>query len=594
MVEKKYLILICLILFISLFGGTIFAQPFDVEPIIKTKADYQQGFILFMFELDENYHITDLKNGFFQIKLKENDLLEIKDVVFPEGVIFGDEKVYKGQFAVKVFVRSLAEVRQPAKVEFDVSFQICQETPTEICFAPNNKMVNVELSALFRSVDTKSGTEKQTVDQQTGQKTSFLKKILRLINRELARRSVLLFILIFLGGFLMSLSPCVYPVIPIIMGYVGTRSGKSKLRGFFLSLVFVVGLALVYSILGVIAALTGSLIGISFQNPLVVVAISAIFILMGLSLAGFFEIPVPSSISSKVQKGHRSEFLGALIIGGVAGIIAAPCVGPVLFAILSYISETRDALFGFLLTFTFAMGLGIIFLLVGTFSGVISSLPKGGKWMESIKYFFAVLLIIGGIVILTLITATWFDLLLWGVFLISLSIMLGVFKPLTEDDKWQKLKKIGLVLIFLLGGILFVKAINTKYFPVKVGAIGSIQEELSWLPTMEEGIDLAKREQKLLLVDFYADWCTPCKKMDKNTFSAPQVRSVLKGFVLVKLDYTKESKEEAAIKKQFKVPGPPTVLILQPENSIVLAKIIGYVDKEEFLTTLNALPGLKK
>ena len=285
MVEKKKTIIGSLILLVVILATAAGAQGFDVEPVINTEADYQQGWILFKFRLDEDHHITDLKNNFFQITLGDNDYLAITEVVFPKGTPFEDEMVFKGDFTVKVYVKSLQALKQPVKLGFEVSYQICQERPTEVCFAPSSQTVEFQLKSTFKKAEIQSGSTQQAADQGA-ESLSFLQRILNLINRELSKRSLLLFLLIFLGGFLMSLSPCVYPVIPIIMGYVGTRSGTSKLRGFSLSLVFVVGLALVYSILGVIAGLTGSLIGISFQNPLVVVIISGIFILMGLSLAG--------------------------------------------------------------------------------------------------------------------------------------------------------------------------------------------------------------------------------------------------------------------------------------------------------------------
>jgi len=294
---------------------------------------------------------------------------------------------------------------------------------------------------------------------------SWLQRFIKLLKEELANKSLLLFLLVFFLGFLTSLTPCVYPVIPIVMGYIGTRSGKKKLKGFYLSIFFVLGLAFVYSILGVIAAMAGSMIGVTFQNPIVVIIIASIFIVMGLSLSGLFEIPVPSSISSKVQSGSgKSEIIASLIVGGVAGIIAAPCAGPVLVTLLSWISQTKDALLGFLLTFIFSLGMGILFLVVGTFSGVISSLPKGGKWMDYIKYFFAVILIIGGIYILTTITPAWLTLFLWGAALIVITIFIGVFKPAGENRLKGKIYRFVLLLVLLVGIFLLYKSLEVKYF----------------------------------------------------------------------------------------------------------------------------------
>jgi thiol:disulfide interchange protein DsbD len=186
---------------------------------------------------------------------------------------------------------------------------------------------------------------------------------------------------------------------------------------------------------------------------------------MGLSLSGLFEIPIPSSISSKVQSGgSKSEIIGSLVVGGVAGIIAAPCAGPVLVTLLSWISQTRDVLLGFLLTFIFSLGMGIIFLVVGTFSGVVSAMPKGGKWMDYVKYFFAVILMAGGVYILTTIIPGWVSLLLWGVLLISVSVFIGLFKAREEYKIKNKIYKFIVLLIFLVGIFLFYKSLELKFF----------------------------------------------------------------------------------------------------------------------------------
>jgi thiol:disulfide interchange protein len=297
------------------------------------------------------------------------------------------------------------------------------------------------------------------------QKTGWFDRLVELLNQELEKKSLLLFALVFLLGFLTSLTPCVYPVIPIVMGYIGTRSGKKKLKGFYLSIFFVLGLAFVYSVLGVVAATTGSMMGVSFQNPIVVIIIAAVFIVMGLSLAGLFVIPVPSSISSKVQSGGgKSEVIGAAAIGGVAGIIAAPCVGPVLIALLSWISQTGNVFLGFLLTFIFSLGMGIIFLLVGTFSGIVSSLPKSGRWMDYVKYFFAVVLLAGGIYILNSIVPSWVNLLLWGIFLVGLSVFIGLFKSQNEYKTKNKIYKFIGLLILLVGIFLFYKSLELTFF----------------------------------------------------------------------------------------------------------------------------------
>ena len=672
MIERITFVFTLVMMLLTAFSLPVYGQfgenPFtSAEPDIETELKYEEGLILFKFDMDESHHITDLKNNFFKIEVEPNDFLEIKKAVFPEGIPYADEKVFKGQFDVKVYVKCLKSVATPVDLKFKVSYQVCQERPQEVCFAPADKSIEVQIKQTFKEVEVKVekqvdaapitglkdlssqtstsafkpkggnwllllliaigllaigvfvGLSKIAADDEIGAKfgkafvvllllsgaflflkaldikffparysqkpgktvelnwihnldqgkaaakkenkhilidtyadwciackeleeytlsdaevakvlenyvlvkvdftkmsekdkelqqslkvigmptvilldpggkemrrfsgfvnkgkfLSFLEsgsgegwidKLLKLLKQELEKKSLLLFALVFILGFLTSLTPCVYPVIPIVMGYIGTRSGKKKFKGFYLSIFFVLGLAFVYSLFGVIAAMAGSMVGVSFQNPIVVIVISGIFMVMGLSLAGLFEIPVPTSISSKVQSGSsKNEIISSLVVGGVAGIIAAPCAGPVLITLLSWISQTKSAVLGFLLTFTFSLGMGIIFLLVGTFSGVISTMPKGGKWMDYIKYFFAVLLIGGGIYILTTIAPLWLNFLLWGIFLVFVTVFIGLFKGHEEYKIKNKLFKFIALVILLAGIFLFFKSLEIKYFTV--------------------------------------------------------------------------------------------------------------------------------
>ncbi len=580
-------------LFVSLLAftaygyGQVFGERFDkVEPDIETQVKYDEGIIRFNFDLDKNHHITDIKNGFFKIELEKNDCLEIINVVFPKGVPYADEMVFKGQFAVKVYVKSLKAVTAAVKLKFKVSYQICQECPQEVCFAPEEKEHELTIDQAFKEAKIE---EKSEADRGKKANESFSQWLERVIKQELKKKSFLLFLLVFAAGFLTSLTPCVYPVIPIVMGYIGTRGGKKKLKGFYLSIFFVLGLAVVYSVLGVIAASTGTLMGVSFQNPVVVIVIAGIFIAMGLSLAGFYEIPVPSSLSSKMQSGQKSEIIGSLLVGGISGIIAAPCVGPVLIALLSWISQTGNIFLGFWLTFVFSMGLGIIFLVVGTFSGLISAMPKGGKWMDYIKYFFALVLLGGGIYLLGTIVPSWIGLLLWGIFLASASIFMGLFKPLEDDEKKSKIFKVVVVLIFLLGALLFAKAVEMRYFPSKYATAGPVEKvHLPWITDLETGKSQAKLENKIMMIDTYAVWCVACKELEEYTFSNPEVSGKLKNFILVKLDFTKKDEANEALRKSLGIIGMPTVIFFKPDGTEI-KRFSGFKNKDEFLEVIASM-----
>lgn len=611
--KKKIVFAACLLFAVFRLVWPQFGSQGAVRPRIVAQVAPASGYVDFHFQIPAGYHITDLKNNFFAITIVKNDFAVMTKTVFPAGVPYGEESIFKGEFSVRVFLKSLKPIKTPVKFDFDVSFQICQEYPEELCYPPDQSQVQVSIGPNFSPTgyikpsdqvppigpglnisprETATATAASvTASGLSGEwnDETLSRRLEKLIRGQLRHSSFLLFILVFAAGFLASLTPCVYPVIPIIMGYVGARSGGRKLKGFSLSLFFVLGLSLVYSLLGVAAAKTGSLIGISFQNPLVVTIIAAIFIIMGLSLAGLFSIPVPAWISSKVSRSHKSDILGSLLIGGVSAIIAAPCVGPVLIALLSWISQSGNVFLGFWLTMAFSLGMSVIFLIAGTFSGAISALPRGGQWMSAVKYFFAALLIAGGIYFLSSILSSWLTLAIWGIFLITMAVGLGLFRPQYKTGITNVLAKTLVVLIFLSGVILFYQGLAGHFFLVAPATVpATVKEPLPWLSNLAQAKEKARAENKRLLIDAWAEWCAACRELDEKTFSRTDVREGLRDYILVKLDFTRKNESNEQLQKELAIIGMPTIIFLDATGK-EMNRFSGFLDGSEFLGLLRGL-----
>jgi thiol:disulfide interchange protein len=593
--KKTILFIVCLLFVVFRPAWPQFSNQGAVRPLIAAQTVPASGHIDFQFQVPAGYHITDLKNNFFAIAIMKNNYAAVERILFPAGVPYGEESVFKGKFNVRVLLKNLNPIKTPLKLDFDVSFQICQEYPVELCYPPDQSLVQVGIGPdfSFSSSSTAGMTATATAASAAmgaagRNKEPLLRRLEGLIRGQLSRTSLLLFLLVFAAGFLASLTPCVYPVIPIIMGYVGARSGGRKFKGFTLSIFFVLGLSLVYSLLGVVAAKTGSLIGISFQNPIVVTAIAAIFIIMGLSLAGLFTISAPSWISSRVSRSHKSDIAGALIVGGISAVIAAPCVGPVLIALLSWISQSGNIFLGFWLTMVFSLGMSVIFLVAGTFSGAISALPRGGQWMSTVKYFFAALLIAGGIYFLSNILSSWLTMAIWGIFLITLAVGLGLFRPQTENGLVFVLARTAVVLIFLSGAFLFYHGLAGHFFPAKVPTQAAVKKSLPWRSDLKQAKEKARTENKRLLIDVWAEWCAACLELDEKTFSRDDVREGLRDYVLVKLDLTRKSANTGQLQKELAIIGMPTIIFLDPSGKEI-DRFSGFIDGSEFLDRLRSL-----
>ncbi len=560
-------IFFCTLLIISLFSQS--AGLVEIIPEIPGN-----GLILFNLKIADGFHITDLKNKFFYVKLEDNPLAEIENVEFPNGVPYKEELVFKKTVALKVKLRLKKPFEKPTPLNFIIAYQVCQEEPEEICYPPEEQKLQLMISS-----------------SHFPSKTGFsISSLLRQIETKFQNHRGNFFLMIFLtflAGFMTSLTPCVYPIIPLIIGFLGSREQKSKLHNFYLSLFFALGLALVYALLGVFVAKTGALLGVSFQKPLVVIIVSLIFILMGFSLLGLFNIIAPASVQYGFQKKYGNEIIKALSFGALAALVAAPCAGPIIVALLSYISQTGSIFKGFWLTFSYAIGLSIIFIIVGTFSNLISALPRGGNWMDFFKKLFGFLLIAGGLLILNPVLSFFALNILWGIYFIFGGLFLNSFTPADKELK-NILKKLVAILIILAGVFFFFRGLSSR-FPIKneEAVVSASKQAINWEYDFSAALKKAHNQSKPVMVDFSAEWCTACNELEEETF-LPLKELIQERFIALKIDLTQSSPEKSELQKKYKVVGLPTVIFLN-SNGDELKRFSGFINAQDFQQLINNL-----
>lgn len=403
---------------------------------------------------------------------------------------------------------------------------------------------------------------------------------------------VWLFLFVFGAGFLVSLTPCVLPMVPITMGIIGASAGGSRSKGLALGASYVVGQALVYTILGVSAAMAGSVFGAWMQSVWVVGGVTVFFVLMGFSMFGFFNVQVPSSIQTRLANVGGAGFAGAFLVGMVGALVAGPCSGPVIASLMVLIGQQGEMALGISLMLAFSLGMGVIFLLAGAFS---TSVLRPGAWMETVKKGFGVILWLGAIYFASahmsqtvMAIATCFVLLstaTWG------------WPSRTEDDTSSvvKLRRFYSVVAGIVGVYLLVGLLLTRGFilgPVQLSTTAGAQEEVhvAWQQDEEAVLAAAAASGKPVMVDFTADWCAPCKKLERNTFSDPAVVALSKEFELLQVDGTKGSDRLNRLKDQFEVMGFPTVAFVRSDGTnIPEFKLESYEGPGPFLERMQGV-----
>lgn len=394
--------------------------------------------------------------------------------------------------------------------------------------------------------------------------------------------SVQTFAFIFFAGFLTSLTPCIFPMIPITLSVLGAQSlNQSKIKSFFISVIYVHGIATTYSILGLLAAKSGALFGSYLSNPWVIGSIAIIFILMGLSFYGLYHIQVPHFLRNTIgTKNFQKNYLGAYLSGLVAGIVASPCVGPVLVALLAHVAKSQNLLLGFLYLFTYAMGLGLIFVVLGTFSNLLNKIPRSGPWMNLTKFIFgSTLILMSAYYLKPILKSSYFEIYL-GLLLILIAGINGLFE--TKKHKYFYIKKTLILMIFILGAGFTLKGFIATPIP-------TTPQSSQWISYSEDAISEAKGN-KIVLIDFWAEWCEACHTLEKQTFSDPQVKAILDDFLLVKVDATKDQEPVSSILSKYDVTGLPFVMFIEKDGTIRAdLTLTGYEPPSAFLKRLQQL-----
>jgi thioredoxin:protein disulfide reductase len=388
----------------------------------------------------------------------------------------------------------------------------------------------------------------------------------------LARGGFWLLIFVFGAGFLVSLTPCVLPMVPVTMGVIGVQSGGGRLRGLTLTLAYVLGLVLVYTSLGVTAALTGSMFGAWMQSPWVVGAVAIFFFAMGLAMFGVFDVAAPGALTNRLSRVSGSGLVGAFVFGMVGALVAGPCSGPVIASLMVFIGQQGRVAEGALLMGVFSLGMGVIFIVAGVFS---STLFRPGPWMETIRQAFGVLMWLAAIWFVQAHLPPAVVRALAAIVLLGTAVF-GWPRPGQEEEEgWTivKIKRLYGIVAGIVGAwlLLALLGLPTNGAPVENRDASAGAERgaaVAWLSSEPEALLEARNAGRPVIVDFGAEWCAACKELEHKTYTDPQVASLARGFVMLKIDATSGSDPEVKrLVEKYHVSGLPSVFFLKPDGS---------------------------
>ena len=578
--------------------------PLPVEQAFVFDSEQNNGSLKLIWTIPDDYYL-------YRDKIKLSYGSEIKELsrdyspaTEKQDPLFGQVLVFHNQAVVNVALSSTTG--QPTDSEVTINYQGCWEGG--ICYPPVTKTISLsQVSPQTQPVSTTGSSENASglmpaqISQSAPVQLSEQDRFAALISGSSLFLTLGAF---FVAGLALALTPCVFPMIPILSSIIAGHGHKTTAaHGFMLSVVYVLAVSLTYTVAGVIAGLFGENLQAAFQNVWIISFFSFIFVLLSLSMFGFYELQLPSALQSRLNNLSSSQkggtVMGVAIMGFLSALIVGPCMAAPLAGALIYIGQSGDPLLGGAALFSLSIGMGVPLLVIGASAGKL--LPKAGAWMESVKAGFGVMLLLLAVWMLDRVVADDIALLLYAVILLVTAVHMKALDRLKDKAAgWSYFwKGIGVVLL-LYGGVLFVGGLTggkSLLQPLKGIAGGQIQASSEMVfarvtskQQLDKLLDEAKSKQQPVMLDFYADWCISCVELDYVTFADSRVQAGLSGFSRIKVDVTANDEAAKELNRLYSVIGPPALIFydrageLQPNMTL-----IGVIDPQVFVNHIAVL-----
>ena len=513
---------------------------------------------------------------------------------FPKGQVhedkfFGKQEIYRKEVRIRLPV----EAAGAEGLKLLVTSQGCADLG--VCYVPQVQSADLRLASLGGSRSSifkenepfASSPERVTAASDDVRFTGVLE----------SGRLWLVMAVFFGAGLLLTFTPCVLPMVPILSGIiVGEGQELTRGRAVLVSLAYVLGMAVAYTAIGIAAAFSGNLLSAALQNAWVLGAFAAVFVGLALSMFGFYELQLPSSWQARLTEASNrlggGHWGAVVLMGALSAAIVSPCVAAPLAGALLYIGQTRDAVLGGTALFSMAIGMGAPLVLVGVSGGML--LPKAGQWMRAVKQFFGALLLAVAIWVISPVIPVAVQMFLWAMLLIGSGVFLRALEPLGGDASgWDRLWKAVGILALIAGVAQSIGALSGARDPLQplsgVFAESPAQKPLPFETVKALDLDARlKTADKVAMLDFYADWCVSCKEMERFTFSDPQVQARLGRMVLLRADVTANTADDKALLKRFRLFGPPGIVFFDAGGrEIEGLRVIGYQSPEKFIKSLD-------
>lgn len=550
----------------------------------------------------------------FQFKRTDGEGVTLSNIEIPSGEVKRDE--FFG--TVEVFYQEVQATigleraqLEPTALVLEVGYQGCAEAG--LCYPPITKHITFNLPAVPSGGDVPQKTLEPSRPEASSagpvaedkSSTAVMATEGKLSEQDRIARSLalgnrwLVSISFFAFGLLLAFTPCVLPMVPILSGIIAGQGDRiTAHRAFVLSLVYVLAMALTYTFAGVVAALFGHNLQATFQNPWLLGAFSGVFVLLALSMFGFYDLQLPTSWQSRLARFSSRQrggtLFGVAIMGILSALIVGPCVAPPLAGALIYIGQSGDAVLGATALFALSLGMGVPLLVIGTSAGKL--LPRAGPWMNTVKYVFGALLLAVAIYLLERLIPGWVAMLLWAALLIVAAIYMGALDYLQPAASgWRRLWKGSGLVMLVYGVLLMVGGASGGHDVLRplqnvslASSGGSESEQLAFkrvkgVQGLQAELKAASGAGKPVVLDYYADWCVSCQEMEKYTFSDPGVRVALANVVLLQTDVTGNDPQDRALLKHFGLFGPPAILFFGPDGAELTGyRVVGFMNAEEF------------